>query len=86
MMKRFAKAMRNHPEAPIPAAVANICYYAAIAAAMVRGGQRISRLDNDTLRQGLNWSASQSWIDEPTRSLLREACASIPNDTVEAQP
>jgi hypothetical protein len=77
MTKRFAKGARHHPDSPLPAQVANVLYYASIAAAMVRCGQRITELDDSSLRNGLEWCTSRDWVDAPLRGLLREAEAAL---------
>lgn len=79
MTKRFAKAMCNHPDAPLPAPVAYVLYYAAIAAAMVRCGQKISVLNDADVIGGLQWSMSRPWIDDPTRELFKAALESMPS-------
>ncbi|HUI06909.1 MAG TPA: protein kinase [Verrucomicrobiae bacterium] len=73
IMKEFAKANRDNPEGTFPTEVAAAVYYAAIAVALTRCGQRITSLDDDALRQGMEWVIAQPWVDEATRSLLRDA-------------
>ena len=75
MTKRFAKALRRHPDSPLPPDVASVLYYASIAAALARCGRRISALPDPELRRGLAWALARTWIDPTTAALLREATA-----------
>jgi RNA polymerase sigma-70 factor (ECF subfamily) len=72
LAKEFAKEHRNDPESPLPREVATVLYYANIAVALARCGRHITRHDDATLRQGLEWGCAQPWVDEATRGLLRE--------------
>ena len=72
-MKEFAKANRDHPEASLPGDIATLLYFASILAALVRCGQRITTLDDDTLRDGIEWALRRTWVDPPLRELFREA-------------
>jgi len=71
--KDFAKAHRDDPNSSLPDEIATVVYFAGIGAALARHGARISELDDGRLRRGLQWAIDQPWVDEQTRSLLREA-------------
>jgi len=73
VVKEFAKANRDDPESSLPTEIATVIYFAAIVVALTRCGQRITELDDDGLRRGMNWVVAQPWIDELTRSLFRGA-------------
>jgi hypothetical protein len=73
--KRFAKVCRSHPDGPLPDEVATVLYLAAIAAAMLRCGRRISRMDNAALDYSFGWALRQGWLDAATRRLFQEAKA-----------
>jgi hypothetical protein len=77
LTKEFAKANRSHPDSAYPDAVSEVLYFLSIAVAMVRCGQRISQLDDDSLRRGMAWVASQEWVDEKMKSVLAEAQAML---------
>jgi hypothetical protein len=77
LAKEFAKDNRNDPESPLPREVATVLYYASIAVTLARCGRRITRHDDATLRQGLEWGCAQPWVDEATRGLLREGLARL---------
>jgi len=79
LTKDFAKANRDHPEAVLPREIANALYYASIAAALLRCGERITRLTNEELRQGLAWAAVQPWVDAEVKELLVEAVTRVSN-------
>jgi hypothetical protein len=84
LVKDFAKEHRTDPESPLGREVATALYYATIAVALARCGRRITRHDDDTLRQGFRWGCEQPWVDEATRGLLREALHQL-EDTEPAQ-
>ncbi len=75
--KEFAKSSRSHPDSPLPVEVATVLYFAAIAAAMVRWGRRITRQGDAALRGGFEWGAALSWIDDPLRALFQEGLKAL---------
>ena len=68
LTKQFAKAMVEHPESPLPREVGRLLYFASITVALIRCGQRISDLDNASLKAGLRWCLEHD--ADGTRSLL----------------
>jgi hypothetical protein len=78
LTKDFAKANMDHPESSLPGEVAAVLYYAAIAAASVRLGERISQLSDGELRRGLTWAGAQTWVEPRIRQLLLDATAQFP--------
>lgn len=68
--KRFAKHCRNHARNVLPVEVASVLYLLSIVVAMRRCGQRISGLDAESLRYGVDWARKQPWLNAATRSLL----------------
>jgi hypothetical protein len=72
MTKRFAKACRSHRTGPVPRPIATILYVASIAAALVRCGRRITKLDEGPLGEAFDWALAQPWLDASTRDLLRQ--------------
>ena len=72
LLKDFAKACRNHPDSPLPQEIATLLYLASIAVAMMRACQRITALDDEALRDGVQWLVDQTWVDDRTGSLFRE--------------
>jgi hypothetical protein len=79
LIKRFAKEHWTHPDSLLPRSISMALYYAAIAAAMVRLGKKISSFEEATLRQGLQRVAGLDWLDIETRSLLENARAALEN-------
>jgi hypothetical protein len=77
-VKDFAKFSRTDPDAPLPPEIATVLYFAAITAARLRHGQRITELDDATLVQSLDWCATRPWIDECTQRLFKDALAKLP--------
>jgi hypothetical protein len=80
LTKRFAKTSDRRKANPLPEEVATVLYYAAIVAALVRHGQRISRVSDSTLREGVEWVLEQGWVTAPLRGLFEEARAAIGSD------
>jgi hypothetical protein len=78
LVKRYSKRAGNDEWLPVD--VAAVLYAAAIAAGLVRWGQRITSADDHALRSKLAWAASRAWIDADTRALL-EASLQAAKDT-----
>ena len=72
-IKDFAKANASHPDSALPRDVAEVLYYLAIAAGMVRHDQRLTRLANPDLSAGLRWALSQPWMDARGCAVLQKA-------------
>ncbi len=77
--KDFAKNCRENPHSEMSPEIALAIYYGSIAAALAHRCERITSLDDDELRQGLNWLYKQSWLDDRTRGLIREAMHCLRN-------
>lgn len=73
--KRFAKNSTRSDEPPIPPELATVLYYATIAAALVRLGERLSSLDDAALRAGFQWGLEQSWVDPGVAELFQNGVA-----------
>ena len=74
-MKRFAKACTLVRDGPLPPEVATVLYFASIAVARLRCGQRITELNDQALKKGMEWAQAQTWVDPATRSIFHEAAA-----------
>jgi hypothetical protein len=74
MMKSFAKDS-DVGGAPLPQEVASVLYFAAIAAGLLRLGERITTLDDAALRQGLEWCCARPWL---TKELVDLFAGSVP--------
>jgi hypothetical protein len=72
LVKRFAKQCRGRPDSLLPDEIATLLYLLAIVAARAHRGMRISGLDDQALRAGLQWALSQTWLDDATRTLLEQ--------------
>ena len=77
LVKDFAKANLDHPESGLPTEIATVLYYTSIAAGLVRLDTRISKLPDADLRQGLQWTMEQDWLDEETKVLLAKALEKV---------
>ncbi len=73
MTKDFAKAHRVHPVGLIPVQVAEVLYFASIAAAQVRCHVRLSSLSNADLAKGYDWCLRQPWVEALIKALIEEA-------------
>ena len=77
LVKDFAKFSASHPDSPLPEDIAYVLYYAAIVAARVSCGQRITALDDASLRQSLESTLARPWLDESMRGLLQRGMYAI---------
>jgi hypothetical protein len=71
--KDYAKLAHESRRQGMSPEIALVLYFAAIASALVHRNERISSLDIDDLRRGVQWGVRQCWLDEPTRGLLLAA-------------
>jgi len=76
-VKQFAKASRGCPDAPLPDEIATVFYFLSIVVALTKCGQRITHLDDQSLRHGLDWALGQSWLDDSTRRLFEAGRRSL---------
>jgi hypothetical protein len=67
LAKDFAKTHAKADNGPLPRDIATMLYFANVAVALVRYGERITKLDDDKLRKGVEWAIAQSWLDETSR-------------------
>jgi hypothetical protein len=75
-IKRWARQMREEPSSPLNGVPATVIYYAAIAAALARLGVRISKLTDEQLRGGFEWSRIQQG-GEALRGTFNQALACV---------
>lgn len=76
-VKDAAKAAVRDPDAPLPDDVATVIYFVAIAVALSALGQRITRLTDEGLRWGFQWSLNLPWLADPLRGPLTAGLAAI---------
>jgi hypothetical protein len=77
LIRRFAKRSRTQTPGELPEEVATVLYYAAIAAARLRHGASLSKLDDEALQAGLEWGLKQTWLTEPLQDLFNDALEMI---------
>jgi hypothetical protein len=75
LIKDYAKHAGADAENSLPRPLASALYSLAIAAALVRGGHRITAMKNPEITEGLDWIIAQSWIDISMRQLATQALA-----------
>ena len=71
-IKCYAKACRQNADSSIPEQIAVVLYFASVGAALVRCHERITALDDASLRTGIEQVLEQSWLDTSLRGLLTE--------------
>lgn len=77
VLKVFAKSAAKRQGRTLPTDVATCIYHAAIAAAMVRLGERLTRLDDEAIVRSWRWALAQKWIDGGLRDLFTEGVAKL---------
>ncbi len=77
MTRRFAKRSRTQGPDGMPDEIATVLYYAAIAAARLRHEASISKLDDRSLLDGLDWALDQPWLVASLRGLLAETAQAL---------
>jgi hypothetical protein len=82
--KVFAKACKLDADGPLPEEVATVIYFAVIAVALVRCGERISRLDDATLAAAMRWVLARDWLDDSIHELSKQALALLESPTRQA--
>ena len=65
------------PDGAFPPEVGTLLYYAAIVAARLRHGRRITGMTDEDLRNGIEWAMQLPWLDEATRDLFREGLSRV---------
>src|SRR5438128_2144482 len=68
LTKEFAKSSDTRKASALPPEVATVLYYAAILVARMRCGEKISTLDDKTLRDATDWTLRQPWLEEVMRT------------------
>jgi hypothetical protein len=76
LVKDVAKIRRE--QAGFPSEIATALYYAVIAVALARHGERITELDEAACRRGFQWAGQLPWLDERTRRLMETVRSNLP--------
>jgi hypothetical protein len=76
-LKDFCKSLRASPNSGLPEEIAVVIYFAALAAAMQKHGERISSLRDEETKVGIQWALSRSWLDTSLRPLLEGGLAAL---------
>ncbi|MGA2618436.1 MAG: hypothetical protein ABSF26_12560 [Thermoguttaceae bacterium] len=72
-LKRHARRLTSPGASDVPAEVHRSVYFASIAAAMARHGERISKSDPEVLRAAFEQLAAETWIEDGLAGLLGDA-------------
>jgi hypothetical protein len=72
-LKRHARRLTSPGASDVPVEVHRSVYFASIAAAMARHGERISKSDPEVLRAAFEQLAAETWIEDRLRELLGDA-------------
>ena len=70
-LKQWAKPRMTGPDDDMPREVAGVLYFAAILAARLRLGERISEIADERLRQAARWALQLSWLNAEMAALFR---------------
>lgn len=81
-LQRVAKHCRTIETGPIPCRVAESIYFACIAAAMVYGQPRTTRLNDAAILAGLDRQLACDWLDPQTQGLFQCARAKLIGEEV----
>jgi hypothetical protein len=73
LIKEFAKAHLASAHPHLPQEVARVMYIASIVVALTKCQERITRLDDESIRAGIFWALDQGWVNERLKALLRAA-------------
>lgn len=76
-LKEVARSYVRTGRDVFPAEIATALYFAAIAVALIRARQRITKSDNTVLEHGFRLLLNCSWLDDGTRASLQLALTSI---------
>jgi hypothetical protein len=71
-LKDWAKENMTRDDGDVPREIAGALYFAAIYAARLRLGQRITELTEERLIAAANWALQLSWLDPLLAGLFRE--------------
>jgi hypothetical protein len=77
MIKNFAKVVRDQADSAMPAEIATMIYYSAIAAG-VASGIRITTLSDERLKYGFRWALSQKWLAPELKAVFERAAGKLP--------
>jgi len=76
-LKRFGRRQARTPGDELPADVASVVYFGAMAAALVHQDERISKSADDVLAHGFQLAAQADWVDPAIKALLNQAAARV---------
>ncbi|MHC1766925.1 MAG: hypothetical protein AB9869_21920 [Verrucomicrobiia bacterium] len=71
-VKDFAKRQRVL-EGYLPQEVATVLYYAAVAVALGKRGERISSLTDSELAKGIDWVLAREWVHRKLKGVFTDA-------------
>jgi DNA-directed RNA polymerase specialized sigma24 family protein len=74
-IKDWSRRSTRTKDSPLPLDVASLLYFASIAAAKVRRGEWISKLDPAIFQRGVEMFLGEVWVKEPLRDVLDESRA-----------
>ena len=77
LLRAVKDLSKRSPGDLFPPEMALLLYYGSIAAAMVRCGQRITKLRDEDLRNGFTWVIKEPWVGESVCELFRQALSKL---------
>ncbi len=69
-VKQYAQSHREAETSVLPAEIALMLYYLSLATAWALHRERITSMNDESLREGWRWATRQEWIDSRTRVRL----------------
>jgi hypothetical protein len=77
IVKKYAKACRDHVPSALPPDVATVLYFLSTAAALVRHQTSLSGLTHTRLRDGLDWVRRRTWVGTVEKRIVEAALAGL---------
>lgn len=87
LLKNYAKSCRNDADAPaLPLKVATVLYYASIMLARVRCHQRITRMSDLEILEGVDWAIGLPWLPSALRATFDECRSALAMEAALEKP
>jgi hypothetical protein len=80
LIKEFAKAHFENSQPHLPREIAGVLYITSIAVALAKCSQRITQLDDPSLRRGIAWALEQAWVADRCKVMLTDALKCLPTE------
>ena len=85
MAKELGKRSMVSADGDLPREVAAVLYYVSISVALSRCHERITELDDDSLRRGLKWLLTREWVNDDVREWAAQGLRAVTGDEPEQE-